>query len=525
MRKALAFAVVLLAFQASAGTITSINPSSIQTRSGEYFLTVNGSGFALGDVIIYEGYNGRFEIESTSIDSVGNITGWVPAQVVNSPDVYSVSVRSGLQTSGAVSLSVYKPGRAPLRIHVPELLVASARSKLGVGIKYEVTATGGDGVYSFSCDPPSGSTFPFGLSYISCVVKDGLGGYEEDRIRVNVADMTKPSITVPTSFEVKAELKEGAYVQFSTSGFDDIDGELKPVCSRESGSLFPNGRSIVDCEVADLSLNPAYGSFEVFVHPLDPGVLKIEVPLDMKVPAQDKDGAHVEYTVRPYGSADPDPVVTCTPESNSFFRVGYSKVSCLATDDFGQRAENGFTIYVDQFVGLTMDDVAAEATSPSGAEVTWNQPEKWTANVTCSPASGSLFGFGETAVDCESQDSEGRPAVARFHVTVKDTVAPHINRVDVAAGAYDATREATPVSVTVDAIDAADLAPRCTVAALTSDAAGTASWKATGDLSFDVRDAGSYRVQVSCVDASGNRSTETVPLAIAGSARRREKNH
>jgi hypothetical protein len=78
---------------------------------------------------------------------------------------------------------------------------------------------------------------------------------------------------------------------------------------------------------------------------------------------------------------------------------------------------------------LTLSDVAAEATSPGGAVVSYTA----TAvdgfgdpiGVNCAPASGSLFPLGETVVNCASDpDIFEQVGEGSFTVTVRDTTAP-----------------------------------------------------------------------------------------------------
>ena len=92
------------------------------------------------------------------------------------------------------------------------------------------------------------------------------------------------------------------------------------------------------------------------------------------------------------------------------------------------------------------NDVPAEATGPNGAEVTFDTPAA-TDNlddvviVTCSPASGSVFPLGNTAVTCSASDLAGNEAEdVGFTVTVQDTTAPSI------AVPNDITEEATSLA-------------------------------------------------------------------------------
>ncbi|HUQ86567.1 MAG TPA: HYR domain-containing protein, partial [Vicinamibacterales bacterium] len=74
-------------------------------------------------------------------------------------------------------------------------------------------------------------------------------------------------------------------------------------------------------------------------------------------------------------------------------------------------------------------DQVADATGANGATVYYNTPTA-TDNldgvvpVTCAPASGSVFPFGDTAVMCSTHDAAGNVAEASFTVSVGDTTAP-----------------------------------------------------------------------------------------------------
>ena len=518
MRTAVAVAVVLFACSAFGGTITSLDPPSIPYRGGEFFLTINGS--SLGDQIVFEGAPGRFVLEPNAADA-GYVISWIPAEVVNDPGTYTVYVVGKDGESNRVSFYVTKPGRGGLSLHLPEALTALARSRLGADIKYAVSATGGDAATtSVDCDPGSGSTFPFGKSTIKCVASDAFGNRDTGVIDVTVWDGAPPSLSIPKSFEVAADDERGAYVKWETSAFDDIDGALEVTCLPGAGSHFVNGRTMVTCEATDASLNPAVGYFDVFVQPRDIGRLELKAPDKVVEAATEPEGANVFFDVVAYGSADPDPVVQCSPASGAFYPLGYTKVYCIAEDDFGQRAEAGFAVEVVERLGLKLPDVTAEASSPTGTEVTFDAvAEDWTGALTCKPSSGSLFALGATSVECESMDESGRRAAGTFKVNVADTIAPHIGRVRTNAG--DADGELVPLQVAVEAIDAADAMPRCSVSTLTADGGGAFDWRIKGDLEVEIRAGANrpFRLQVSCVDASGNRSTQTVPVSLGRQGR------
>lgn len=518
MRNALGAVMMLITVSVMAGSVASLDPASINVQSGEYFLTANGTG--LGSTFVFNGPAGNFEIDTTFTDPSGNVTGWIPLEIVYTPGTYSLVVKGGTGDSAPVTFQVLKPGRPPLRLHLLELLTAVAKSRLGTPIKYEVSVTGGDlNTATIKCDPASGSTFPYGTSSIRCSATDLDGGRDEGIIPVTVWDATPPVLSVPKSFEVATDVPEGAYVKYDVAATDDIDDVLRVNCLPESGKLFVPGRTTVTCEATDSALNPSYASFQVMVRPRDIGKLQIKVPADFKVTAQSKEGAIVEYEVTAYGSADPDPVVTCTPASGTDFKMGSNKVYCVATDDFDQRAENGFVVDVVEGA-LLLKDVTEEATSPEGADVPFEtKPEGWTAEITCSQDSGSRFAIGATSVDCQSKDARGREVKGSFTVTVADTIAPHIAAVRLIPGTAGAEQNVA-VQVEVDAIDAADAMPRCSVSSIEGGNA-----RITSDLALSAPKDADLRIQVSCVDSAGNRATEGIALRLGTTDRRRATSH
>jgi hypothetical protein len=69
-------------------------------------------------------------------------------------------------------------------------------------------------------------------------------------------------------------------------------------------------------------------------------------------------------------------------------------------------------------------DLAADATSPEGAVVTYTVSATDAVDpspaVTCSPPSGSTFGLGDTTVECTATDASGNSASATFAVHVRN---------------------------------------------------------------------------------------------------------
>ncbi len=114
-----------------------------------------------------------------------------------------------------------------------------------------------------TCTPPSGSTFPKGVTTVNCSSSVG-GGTCSFTITVN--DAQPPSITCPANVTVSSPTPTVVNYAAPTVS-DNCPGVGAPVCTPPSGSTFPVGTTTVNCSVSDASGNPANCSFTVTVAP------------------------------------------------------------------------------------------------------------------------------------------------------------------------------------------------------------------------------------------------------------------
>lgn len=349
MRTRLAtIAVVLLAVSvtASAGTITSISPSTVKVNSGEHFITVYGSG--LGNVLVFDGPAGHFERTVTASFS-GSVVGWVPEAIVRTSGYHSLYVRGGTGDSNSVTFTVQGFKYFPLVILHTDILFAQPNNREGGYVKYDVVAFGGEDPFpSVRCFPESGSWFPMGRSTVNCEASNNQGETAKSDFVIHVADRVAPKVEVPREpIVLKAESREGAIAQFSSAAYDDIYGELKPECTPRSGSMFPVGKTTVQCSATDWDGNIGYGTFLVeVVGEVKPYELTVKVPSGLYADADDPRGAPVKFSVTVLGTRDPAPELTCSHKSGEIFPIGDTKVVCNAIDMYGMRGSADFVISV-----------------------------------------------------------------------------------------------------------------------------------------------------------------------------------
>lgn len=154
----------------------------------------------------------------------------------------------------------------------------------------------------------------------------------------------------------------------------------------------------------------------------------------------------------------------------------------------------------------------AEATGSSGATVSFSAPTATDAVdpapvVSCSPASGSTFVIGTTAVSCTATDASGNHASASFSVVVQDTTSPSIT---LTAPLDGATASTSDVALTASASDLVGVAGvqfkldgTTSIGSEDTSAPYGVSWDATAETS------GSHSIVAVSRDAAGNYATST----------------
>jgi len=222
---------------------------------------------------------------------------------------------------------------------------------------------------------------------------------------------------------------------------------------------------------------------------------------DMTVEGNTTGGANVIYTApTATDNVDPNPSVSCSPASGSFFILGGpTAVTCTATDSSNNSSSNSFDVTVVDTTAPTLVGMPANMTVESntmgGANVTYIAPTATDivdANpfVSCTPPSGSLFLIGSTTVNCSAKDSSGNTRPGSFNVTVVDTTLPTITFVSRLPAANAFGWNDTNVTVTWSC----------------SDNVGVLSPTVTQVVT---NEGSSLSVTGTCTDTSGNATPDT----------------
>ena len=117
-----------------------------------------------------------------------------------------------------------------------------------------------------TCVPASGSTFPLGVTTVTCTATDVDGNTSSASFNVTVRDTTAPSLVVPPDISVKGSKQRGGkIVTFSVTATDLVDGAITPIVTPPSGTFFKYGKTTVKITAVDAHRNRTDSSFTVTV--------------------------------------------------------------------------------------------------------------------------------------------------------------------------------------------------------------------------------------------------------------------
>ena len=293
----------------------------------------------------------------------------------------SCSATDKAGNTGSASFAVNVVDRIPPTLQLPSDMTVQGTGSGGAAVTFSVSASDlVDGSLPVTCNPASGSAFPYGATEVSCSAVDRAGNTATGSFKVTVQDKTPPVLTLPASMIVNATGPGGAVVTFTVSASDAADGPVTSVCVPSSGSTFAFGSTKISCSAMDKAGNAVNGTFTITVQDKTAPVLT--VPADMIVEATSSKGAAVTFTASAVDLVDGSLPPTCTPASGSAFALGSAKVTCSVTDKAGNTASASFKVTVPT---VTVTLLASNGSGLSGAVVQYY--------------SGSWKAFGTTGSD------------------------------------------------------------------------------------------------------------------------------
>ena len=283
----------------------------------------------------------------------------------------------------------------------------------------------------------SGSTFPLGATTVTFQATDAASNAASCSFEVSVIDNENPVISCPANVSVPIIAGTcGATVTYSLpTATDNCVTLVGPTLTagQASGTIFPEGPTIVSYTVADGSGNTDACSFTVTV--VDNEAPVLTCPADFVV-SNDPGlcGAVATYslpTVVDNCSTGIVPYLITGSASGSAFTFGDNTITYGAADASGNTNSCTFTITVEDNENpiLTCPNdtsISCDAPVAYGVPVATDNCNPSPVPVQVSPASGFTFPFGPTTVTFFANDGNGNSGTCSFVVTVIDTTAPAI---------------------------------------------------------------------------------------------------
>jgi hypothetical protein len=153
----------------------------------------------------------------------------------------------------------------------------------------------------------------------------------------------------------------------------------------------------------------------------------IQLQANLTVEAQGAAGATVSYSIPSATDAVDGAVpVVCAAASGSVFALGHTTVTCTAHDAAGNVGSRSFDVLVRDTTPPAVHvpaDITVSASGSAGSVVSFAVSATDSVDgvdaVTCTPASGSVFGHGHTTVTCTAHDAAGNVGSQGFDVLVQ----------------------------------------------------------------------------------------------------------
>lgn len=364
---------------------------------------------------------------------------------VTNVSLLSATDGDGIDRTGSFSLQFSNPrsirvdglGFYSVCIEGPRIISATATTFNGSAVRspveFELLVSGPSGSITTSSFTTVESTSSNGSVQSTGVAKFQGGGCNGDFSAFisngdcEITSCDPPSITCPSQTVMfDCDGPDGTIVDFevtATSPCYDAN-ELTITCEPiEPGDLVPAGTNvIITCTVTDPEGNTDTCDFRLKVWDFTPPT--VDCPDDMFVECTSTGGAIVEYVVTTDDICCPDQVdLECDPPSGSFFPIGTTTVTCVATDWDNKVAECSFEITVEDNnppVINCPDDIKRTCEGTVDFNVTASDTCDAGVDIECTPPSGSTFPVGTTTVTCTATDDSGNTAMCSFDVVVND---------------------------------------------------------------------------------------------------------
>jgi len=373
---------------------------------------------------------------------------------------------AGLSSAGLFTVMVLD--RIPPALPVYSDLTVQATSTAGTPVTWSELATDiVDVSVAVDCSPVSGSTFPIGVTPVSCSATDAALNTVIDTFDVTLEDTTEPVINdvqppdgfdpdEPYPFQLAADANTITVIW--PISVTDADPGLSITCEVNGSLLDPIGDLVFDANQISAMFTYEFpvGLTTVSCTATDSGGLSYEVDFPVNVldvtppdtpntPVQDFSNVEAEGpsgtivtwpTLSAYDAVDVSVDADCSTPSGSEFMFGTTLVNCTATDTAGNESEeNSFDVTIvdtrpPTLFGISSTPIVVSAGTNGTASpdiydgITASDIADLSPSLVCGPNPPLLF--GEHTITCTATDASDNSASGSYVIHVIDDIGPII---------------------------------------------------------------------------------------------------
>ena len=270
---------------------------------------------------------------------------------------------------------------------------------------------------------PTTSSFRVGTTIITWTATDSSGNIATATQRITICDTTPPIIKVPAdvSFTTDTSIVLTS-ADYGTANATDLVDSSSTITNNATTSFQAGETTTITWTATDSSGNSAQATQRItVVH----SSLRIFVPADITVEASEM---HNTVNIgNAHATHDTDTNITITNDAPPLFEAGTTTaITWTATDSIGVTVTAIQTVTIqdttDPIFGSTSDldfvfepdvSLVVNYDSPTATDSVDDS-----VDVTCVPASGTVFNEGRTRVTCTATDDSGNTVNTTFNVDV-----------------------------------------------------------------------------------------------------------
>ena len=262
---------------------------------------------------------------------------------------------SGLLVSGATILVFGQEPTTdfgPPVITVPNDMTIPVTNNISIPVIFTVTAVDDiDGNITPTCSPISGSDFDIGITTVTCTATDAFGYTANESFTITVeytAPDLPPTITIPSNIILETDTDSPQSVEFTVTATDVEDGSITPECTANSGDSFDIDTTTVTCTATDSVGNITEESFTVTINYIAPDIPPptIIVPSNIILQTNTYSPTPIAFTVTATDANGGSITPECTANYGDQFPIGFTMVTCSATDTGGNSSSESFKITI-----------------------------------------------------------------------------------------------------------------------------------------------------------------------------------